>query len=269
MRTTVWGCRGSLATPGDTTLRYGGNTTSVEVRTSSGRLVVLDAGTGIRPLGLSLAAEHPRQIDLLLTHLHLDHVEGLGFFAPLFDSECSITIWGPGQEGSSLADRVSSYLSPPLFPVPFREFGSHVEFVECGEETWQLDGLTVTSARVCHPGNTLGYRLEEGGRAFAFVPDNEPGLDPESGLALASGADLLFHDAQYTEPEYGSRVGWGHASVEHFAGFVREAAPERAVMFHHDPTHDDTALEQMQSTAEGLLDRRVELAHEGLSVDLA
>ena len=105
MKTTVWGCRGSLATPGDTTLRYGGNTTSVEVRTSSGRLVVLDAGTGIRPLGLSLGTEHPRQIDLLLTHLHLDHVEGLGFFAPLFDPECSITVWGPGQEGSSLAAR--------------------------------------------------------------------------------------------------------------------------------------------------------------------
>jgi phosphoribosyl 1,2-cyclic phosphodiesterase len=268
MQTTVWGCRGSLATPGDTTLRYGGNTTSVEVRTSSDRLVVLDAGTGIRALGLSLGEDRPAHIDLLLTHLHLDHVEGLGFFAPLFDPECSITIWGPGQEGSSLADRVSAYLSPPLFPVPFREFGSHVEFVECGAETWQLDGLTVTSARVRHPGNTLGYRLEEGGRTFAFVPDNEPGLDPESGLGLASGADLLFHDAQYTAAEYGSRVGWGHASLEHFADLVRQAAPGRAVMFHHDPAHADADLEQMQSTAEALCERPVELARESLSFDL-
>src|SRR4051812_47026951 len=114
MRATIWGCRGSLATPGDTTVRYGGNTTSVEVRTASGRLVVLDAGTGIRPLGLAVPERH-EHVDLLLTHLHLDHLEGLGFFAPLFDPECSVTIWGPPQEGSSLEERVRTYLSPPLF----------------------------------------------------------------------------------------------------------------------------------------------------------
>jgi phosphoribosyl 1,2-cyclic phosphodiesterase len=268
MRATIWGCRGSLATPGPGTIRYGGNTSSVAVQTQTGRLVVLDGGTGIRPFGRSLH-DRPKQVDLLLTHLHLDHVEGLGFFEPFFDEECAITVWGPPQQGSSLRERIAAYLSPPLFPVPFDRFGGHVEFVECGEETWQLDGLTITSGRVCHPGLTYGYRLEQEGRVFTFIPDNEPGLDPEAGLALAADAEVLFHDAQYTTEEYSTRVGWGHASVDDFAAFVREANPGRAVMFHHDPTHADEQLETMQAAARTQLGHAVELASEGLSFELA
>jgi phosphoribosyl 1,2-cyclic phosphodiesterase len=268
MRTTIWGCRGSVATPGQATLRYGGNTTSVEVRTASGRLLVLDAGTGVRPLGLSLA-ERPSHIDLLFTHLHLDHVEGLGFFAPLFDQECSITIWGPPQEGSSLAERVAAYLSPPLFPLPFEQFGSRIEFVECGEETWQLDGVSITSARVRHPGITYGYRFEENGHSLAFIPDNEPGLDRESGLALADGVDVLLHDAQYTDEEYPSRTGWGHSALQHFAAAARDSSAGRAVMFHHDPTHADATLESMKTRAEELAGRPVELAREGSTLEIA
>lgn len=267
MQVTIWGCRGSVATPGASTVRYGGNTTSVELRTAGGRLVVLDGGTGIRELGLSLD-ERPTHIDLILTHLHLDHVEGLGFFAPLFDADCGITIWGPGQKGSSLADRVAAYLSPPLFPLRFEEFGERIAFVEREEGTWQLDGLAVTAARVQHPGDTFGYRFEENGKVFAFVPDNEPGLDLASGLAVADGADVLFHDAQYTSQEYETRVGWGHSSLEHFAHVVREAAPRRAVMVHHDPTHADRKLEEMQAQAAEIAGRYVELGHEGLSIAL-
>jgi phosphoribosyl 1,2-cyclic phosphodiesterase len=265
MRATIWGCRGSLATPGAPTVRYGGNTSSVEVRTASGRIVVLDAGTGIRPLGLSLGDE-PLQIDVLLTHLHLDHVEGLGFFAPLFTAGTSITFWGPPQEGSSLAERVTGYLSPPFFPVPFEHLPAHVEFVEVQDETWQLDGLAVTACPVSHPGTTLGYRLEEDGRSIAFVPDNELGLDPESGLALAAGADVLLHDAQYTAEEYETRAGWGHSSLEDFAAFLREAGPNEAVMFHHDPSHSDAMLEEMQARAQELTGRAVHLASEGLEL---
>ena len=267
MRATIWGCRGSLATPGEHTARYGGNTTSVEIRTETGRLVVLDAGTGIRPLGLSLA-EPPAQIDLLLTHLHLDHVEGLGFFAPLFDPDCEITIWGPHQTGSTLAERIAGYLSPPFFPRPFGDFGSHVEFVECGEETWSIDGLTITSAAVRHPGDTLAYRLEENGRTFAFVPDNELGLDPESGLGLAEGVDLLFHDAQYTREEYAVRTGWGHTALDDLPPFLESAGPERFVMFHHDPAHGDATLETMRALEQELAGRAVELAAEGAIYEL-
>jgi phosphoribosyl 1,2-cyclic phosphodiesterase len=267
VRATIWGCRGSLATPGERTVRYGGNTSSVELRPKSGRLVILDAGTGIRSLGLSLR-EIPERIDLILTHLHLDHVEGLGFFAPLFVPDCSITIWGPPQDGSSLAERIAGYLSPPFFPRRFDELPSRIEFVELGEETWQLDGLAITSARVTHPGTTLGYRLEEDGRAFAFIPDNELGLAPESGAALAEGADLLFHDAQYTPDEYRSRVGWGHSSLPDLTAFLERTAPRRAVMFHHDPAHSDDFLESMRTTVEEETGVAVELAAELVSYDV-
>ena len=267
MRATIWGCRGSLSTPGGQTVRYGGNTSCVEVRTPSGRLVVLDAGTGIRPLGGTIP-DDGQPIDLLLTHLHLDHVEGLGFFAPLFHEDRRITIWGPAQEGSSLAARIASYLSPPFFPVPFERLPARVEFIECGAETWQLGDLEVTSAVVAHPGNTLAYRLEENGSAFAFIPDNELGQDPQSGLALASGADLLFHDAQYTQDEYRARIGWGHSGLEDVAAFLQVAEPKRVAMFHHDPSHSDAQLEAMQATTASLAGRSLDVAAEGAVYDV-
>lgn len=248
-------------------MRYGGNTSSVELRPKSGRLVILDAGTGIRPLGLSLR-DVPERIDLLLTHLHLDHVEGLGFFAPLFAPNCTITIWGPPQEGSSLAERIAGYLSPPFFPRRFEELPSKIEFVELGEETWQLDGLNVTSTRVTHPGTTLGYRIEEAGRTFTYIPDNELGLEPSSGAELAEGADLLFHDAQYTSDEYGSRVGWGHSSIDDVATYLNAMKPGRSVMFHHDPSHSDDFLESMRATLEEQTDSGVDLAAELASYEV-
>ena len=264
MRATIWGCRGSLATPGTSTVRYGGNTSCVEVRTAAGGLIVLDAGTGIRSLGLSLAEERPTYIDLLLTHMHLDHVEGLGFFAPIFDPDCTITIWGPPHESGALSDRIAAYLSPPLFPLAFSELPARIECIEVAEESWLLDDVKVTTAAVRHPGGALGYRLEEDGRSLAFVPDNEPALQRDSGLAVAAGADVLLHDAQYTSEEYRSRVGWGHTGLDDFAAYVAEARPARVVMFHHDPGHDDAFLERMQATAAELTGREVELACEGL-----
>jgi phosphoribosyl 1,2-cyclic phosphodiesterase len=262
VRAAIWGCRGSLSTPGERTVKYGGNTSCVELWTASGRLVILDAGTGVRPLGSTLA-DGPQQIDLVLTHLHLDHVEGLGFFAPLFDAERSITIWGPHQTQSSLEARIGAYLSPPFFPLHFEQLPARIEFVECGEETWQLDSLTITSQLVAHPGDTLAYRLEENGRTFTFIPDNELGLSPESGLALAEGADVLFHDAQYTPDEYSSRHGWGHSSIEDLAVFLRAARPQRAVMFHHDPWHSDEQVDSMHDVVQELAGRSIDVGAEG------
>jgi len=264
MRATIWGCRGSLATPGRETVGYGGNTTSVELRSADDALVVLDAGTGIRRLGLSLAGEHPRKIDLLLTHMHLDHVEGLGFFSPLFDPDCTITIWGPRPDGTSLADHLKAYLSPPLFPVPFEQLPSTVRFEEIWEDTWEIADLHVTSGPVQHPGPTVGYRISNNGHSFAFIPDDEPGIDPVPGLALADGVDLLVHDAQYTAAEYATRVGWGHTALPDFVAFLRTAEPKRTVMFHHDPSHDDRTLEAMELEARDLAEREsIELAREG------
>jgi phosphoribosyl 1,2-cyclic phosphodiesterase len=263
MRIRVWGCRGSLATPGPGTVGVGGNTSCVEVRPDGGGVVVLDAGTGIRTLGAALVAEGVREIDLLLTHLHLDHVEGLGFFALLFDADCTVRIWGPAAE-TPLADRLATYLSPPYFPLPFGRLGARIEVVDVEPGTWEVGGLTVTAAEMCHPGPTLGYRLTERGASFVFIPDNEPDLDADAGVALAAGADLLFHDAQFTDEEYASRHGWGHASTTGFATFVRRTAPREVRMFHHDPSHDDERLAELERSAREATGREdVALAREG------
>ena len=272
MQARIWGCRGSLATPGGDTLRYGGNTTCVEVRAESGAVVVLDAGTGVRALGRALVGERVREIDLLLTHLHLDHIEGLGFLASMFDPECTVRIYGPRPDGGTLEEKLTSYLSPPYFPLPFERFDADISFHEIERDTFELDGLTVTSAPVRHPGPTLAYRLVEGPRSFAFVPDNEPGLDRESGLEVAGGADVLLHDSQYTDEEYAQRVGWGHTSLSHHMRYLGDASPKRAVMVHHDPDHDAADLEQHLGDARersGRGEGQLELGYEGLLRDLS
>ena len=205
MKARIWGCRGSLSTPGAATVRYGGNTSCVEVRTSTGALVVLDAGTGIRSLGGSLGDDPPTELDLLLTHLHLDHIEGLGFFAPLFDPGVHDPHLGATPRRRLARGSWSrTYLSPPFFPVPFEQFPATISFTEISEDTWQIDDLRVATVPVCHPGPTVGYRLSQNGNSLAYIPDNEPALDRGAGLAVAEGADVLFHDAQFTDAEYQS-----------------------------------------------------------------
>jgi phosphoribosyl 1,2-cyclic phosphodiesterase len=267
MKAAIWGCRGTLPAPGPTTVRYGGNTSCVAVETADGRLVILDCGSGLRLLGNALAADPPAELDILLTHMHLDHVAGLGFFAPLF-MDTTVRVWGPRLGDVPLAERIDTYLSPPLFPVRYADIPATVDVTEVRDETWEVAGLTVTAAPVQHAGGALGYRLEEAGRTLTFIPDNELGLDADSGVELATGADVLFHDAQYTDAEYPSKVGWGHSSLSQFAEFVRRTEPGRVYMFHHDPIHDDETLEEMRDVAAELAGREVDLAAEGLGVEL-
>jgi phosphoribosyl 1,2-cyclic phosphodiesterase len=267
MKAAIWGCRGTLPAPGPATVRYGGNTTCVAIETAAGRLVVLDCGSGIRLLGNALAADPPAELDILLTHMHLDHVAGLGFFAPLF-TDTTVRIWGPRLEGEPLAANIARYLSPPLFPIRFEDIPATIEFTDVSDESWEIGGLSVTAAPVQHPGGALGYRLEEEGRTLAFIPDNELGLDPDAGVDLATGADVLLHDAQFTDAEYAGTVGWGHSAVSDFVAFVRRTEPARALMFHHEPTHDDETLEAMRDDAAELAGREIELAAEGLTLAL-
>jgi phosphoribosyl 1,2-cyclic phosphodiesterase len=170
----------------------------------------------------------------------------------------------------SLEELIATYLSPPYFPVPFERIPATISFTELAAESFEIDDVVVTSTPVCHPGSTLGYRLSQNGSSFAYIPDNEPALDRESGLAVAGDADVLFHDAQFTDEEYTTRVGWGHSAMSDFVTYLAAAAPKRAVMFHHDPTHADGQLEGM---LEGVRDATgsgaVELAHEGLEIQLA
>lgn len=280
MRLRVWGCRGSLATPGPETLRYGGNTSCVEIRGDDGGVVILDAGTGMRPLGVVLADEGVPRMHVLLSHLHLDHLQGLGFFRPIFAPDREIHIWGPSSPVQSLADRIATYLSPPLFPVSLMDIPARVEFHDAPEEAVVIGSLTVRAAPVTHQGPTVGYRIEEGGRAVVYLPDHEPGLGLEledvsgdwvSGYHLAEGADVLLHDAQYSDDEYPRHVGWGHSAIGHVVTFARKARVGHLVLFHHDPYHPDEELETLVGTARALWgqgDDRVIAAWEGMEIAL-
>lgn len=280
MRARIWGCRGSVAVPGPDTMRYGGNTSCVEVRASDGTAIVLDAGTGLRPLGTQLAAEGVTEVHVLLSHLHLDHIQGLGFFRPLFDPDVHVHIWGPPSPVHSLTDRISRYLSPPLFPVRLSEIPATVTFHDAPSAPIRLGTVEVVAAAVTHQGPTVGYRLSEGGRSLCYLPDHEPSLgvrlaelEPEwiSGFGLARGADVLIHDAQYGDGEYPDHVGWGHSCIEHVVAFATKAEVDHLVLFHHDPYHDDVHLDALKATATELFagpGRQLDMAYEGMELEL-
>jgi len=280
MRVTIWGCRGSVATPGADTVEYGGNTSCVEVSLADGTVLVLDAGTGIRELGIDLFARGARRLNVLLTHLHLDHLEGLRFFGPLFDQGVALDIWGPPSTVLSLEERVRRSFSPPLFPIDLRDLPSRVRFRDLPREPWTLGGATLTANLVLHPGPTVGFRIDTPEASFAYLPDHEPALagiadrpiEWISGGSIADGVDLLVHDAQYSEDEYQAKVGWGHSSMEDAVAFKRAVGARRLVLFHHDPLHTDeslTALEERAQSLAGPDEDQPAIAREGMVLELA
>jgi phosphoribosyl 1,2-cyclic phosphodiesterase len=276
VKVTFWGTRGSLATPGPETVTYGGDTSCVAVSGSDPQhLVVLDAGSGIRRLGLHLADDVTR-IDLFLSHLHLDHILGLGFFAPLFRSDLVVTIWAP-PSSTSLLDRLGRYLSPPLFPVRLRDLSCQLHLRDAVEGAVGCGRFTVTAASVIHPDTAMGYRLECDGRVLAYLPDHEPVLSPSfptiprwtSGLAIAYEADLLVHDAQYSTEEYPQHRGWGHSSVRDAVAFAQLAAARRLALFHHDPAHDDRDIARLETEAGWSAgDLFIEAAQQGATITI-
>jgi len=280
MQAKVWGCRGSVAAPGADTVKYGGNTSCVEVRLASGHTIVLDAGTGMRPLGVSLMYDLPHELHILLTHLHLDHLQGLGFFRPLYSPKLDIHIWGPTSPVQHLSERVAMYLSPPLFPVHLEDVPSNLTFHDASEEPVTIGSATIRAAKVTHQGPTVGYRIEEHGRALVYLPDHEPSFGSDlfnvpaawvSGYDIARGADVLLHDAQYRDHEYAAHVGWGHSSISAAMEFARKAEVENIILFHHDPYHTDVELEELLAEARGKWlgrEDRVSLAFEGMTIVL-
>ena len=254
MKVTLWGTRGSVATPGPETMRYGGNTSCVEVLGRDGTLLVLDAGTGIRRLGDSVGPEITR-IDLLLTHLHMDHILGMGFFDPLFRDDLDIHVWGPSTITLDLRDHLNRYLSPPLFPVRLRDLACNLELHDVIPlRSFSIGEVEVQTRLVCHPGPTVGYRIECGGASTTYLPDHEPALGADEylgehdwipGIDLAEGVDLLIHDAQWSAEEYPRFVGWGHSSLPQALDFATAAGVKRLVPFHHDPTHSDEMLDRL------------------------
>lgn len=245
-----WGVRGSLPSPGPDTVRYGGNTSCVAVRVCEGHVVVLDAGSGIRALSMAVTDEVSR-IDVLVSHLHMDHIQGLGFFAPLFSTGMEVHLWGPRSAQRPFRDRLTRYLSAPLFPVHLYDLPCKLWVHDVPFDTFEIGDVCAAADLVCHPGSTLGFRLELAGRTLAYLPDHEPALaspdieDAEwrSGHALAVDADVLVHDAQFDSVDYSQRVGWGHSAWTDTLGFARAVGAHRLVPFHFDPTYDDARLD--------------------------
>ena len=275
MKVKVWGARGSVPAPGPEMNEYGGNTSCVELELADESTLILDAGTGIRGLGVAWAAKRP-QINILLTHLHLDHIQGLMFFAPCFRAESSITIWGPSSPEASLEARIGRYISAPLSPVEVRELPCDVSFLDTPATEWQLGSARIRAESVTHRGPTLGYRVTDSdGTSVTYISDHEPGLGSPleklerewiSGYGLASKTDLLIHDCQYTDDEYPDHVGWGHSRLTDALTFARRTEALRLLLFHHDPLHSDDFLDAFFETA---VERWVELGGNPDSIEMA
>ena len=280
MKLRVWGCRGSVAAPGSDTIRYGGNTSCVELEGADGEAVIFDAGTGMRPLGVRMVQDGTSPVHILLTHLHMDHLQGLGFFRPLFKPDVEVHIWGPPSPVQPLAERIATYMSPPLFPVRLADIPCKLTFHDAPEEPIEVGGLTISASLVTHQGPTVGFRVSENGKSVVYLPDHEPSIgggdltdqpaDWISGYQLTRGADILLHDAQYGDEEYPRHMGWGHSAIGHVVAFAQKAEVERLVLFHHDPYHSDTELEALVAVARRMWgsEDRVCAAWEGMTIEL-
>jgi len=266
-----WGVRGSIACPSPAYMGFGGNTSCVEVRAGE-RVVILDAGTGIRPLGQLLKRERAKQADILFSHTHWDHVNGFPFFAPAFDPDHAFRVFaGHLAEEGGIREAIAGHMHEPMFPVPLDVMRARLSFTDfpAGETLDLGPGLRARTAPLNHPNGATAYRIEHAGRSVCYVTDTEhvPGRPDERILALIAGADLVIYDSTYTDAELPARVGWGHSTWQEGLRLVRRAGAKRLVVFHHDPDHDDEAMAAIESQLGGESDGNV-VAREGMTLDL-
>lgn len=243
-----WGTRGSCAVSGPEYLHYGGNTTCVEVRYDDA-LLVIDAGTGIRPLGITLAKE--KKIDLFLTHMHWDHLIGLPFFDPLFLEGVEITIWAPRGPFRSCKELLADMLSPEFFPVDLGHMRSQIEFKTLEErKPFKIGPLTLECHATRHPGLTYCFKIITPHETIGYVSDNEINLEAqESFINFHRGCDIFVHEAQYSPKEYVHKTGWGHSSINETIALVKEIRPKKWLVTHHDPKHTDNDLKTLEKIA--------------------
>lgn len=263
-----WGTRGSLPKPGPDTLRYGGNTSCVEVRSADGTLVVIDCGTGAHALGRALVAEGLREGHLLISHTHWDHIQGIPFFEPLFDERNEWNIYAPNTLNDSVRDALAGQMQYTYFPITMEALGASIEYHDLVEGTFRIADITIRSRYLNHPALTLGYRLEVDGRAVVYACDHEPfAKDDMSGTGAAAlqnerhieflrDADLVIHDAQYTEAEYPDRRGWGHSTAEYAVNACLAANVKALALTHHDPWRSDDELDRIVANLRTQLEER-------------
>ena len=259
MRVKFWGTRGTRPTPGRRTLRYGGNTTCLEIRDRDDNLLIIDSGSGIAELGARLGQEEPLQAHLLITHTHLDHIQGFPFFSPAFTQGTHLTIVGPAGSAKSLQAAFADQMDPAYFPVRLDHVPADLEFIERNPgETFEVGGLRITPLLLMHPIPTFGYRLEEGSTTFVMATDNELQLfaQDKNGsmnelVDWCRGADLLVHDAQYSREEYVTHAGYGHSTFEQALALAERAEVQQLAFFHHDPAHSDSDIDALIEEALG------------------
>jgi phosphoribosyl 1,2-cyclic phosphodiesterase/ActR/RegA family two-component response regulator len=297
-RIKFWGVRGSIPIPGKSTVRYGGNTSCVEVR-ADGEIIVLDAGSGIRLLGLALDKEfgsRSMKLTLLITHTHWDHIQGLPFFSPAYNQKNLIRVLGYEGARAGLSTILASQMETPFFPVSLRELPSHLAIEELREMEFQIGKVQVRSKFANHPGICVGYRLFTSSGSIAFFPDNEPYEQLKLQLASRDGireheardfaaaerakmveflqdCDVAILDTQYTDEEYAKHIGWGHSSLSSVVSLALDADVHKLLLFHHDPSHNDHMLDKMAECARALVRKsgkslEVEPAREGAEISI-
>lgn len=250
---TFRGVRGSIPCPGPATARYGGNTPCVEVRCDD-RLIIFDAGTGIRQLGDELAAGgHVLDADIFLSHCHIDHIAGLPFFAPFYDKRHQFRIWaGHLAPASTTQAAIGAMMREPIFPIGIDAFHANVTYRDfrAGETLTPAPGVVLRTGPLDHPGGATGYRLEFAGRVFAYLTDNEVHQKLDPGLIeLAKNADLAIYDCAYTDEEIVSKKGWGHSTWRDGLRLADAAGVKSFCLFHHAPEHDDTFMDRIVAEA--------------------
>jgi phosphoribosyl 1,2-cyclic phosphodiesterase/CheY-like chemotaxis protein len=280
-----WGTRGSIPTSGPRFVRHGGNTTCMEL-TFNGERLIFDAGSGIRDLGLSLLSEGPKTLHIFITHTHWDHIQGFPFFVPAFLPGYTINLYASSNLDKDLKSIFQGQLDRAYFPVQMEDMKAQLDFHHFGSEPIEIGGMKISWEYTVHPSATVGYKIEFGGRSVAFVPDNEflkgylgsphvITMDHELAainmklIKFLSGVDLLIHEAQYPNEEYIHKIGWGHSSMSNACALVRLAQPQKWIVTHHDPMHDDDFLRDKLNLTRHLLRQmdtplRVEHAYDGM-----
>jgi phosphoribosyl 1,2-cyclic phosphodiesterase len=272
MRVRFWGTRGSVPSPGPGTVRYGGNTSCVEVRTDDGGLLVIDCGTGVRALGQHLLQQSATPSgSILIGHTHWDHIHGLPFFAPLFAPGSRWDIYGPRGLAHSLDRVLAGQMEYHYFPVGLDETAADIEYHDLVEGVFEASGATITTHYLNHPALTLGYRIQADGATVVYSSDHEQHAASHAAhVAFLAGADLLIHDAQYEEANYGPKVGWGHSTMEYVVDVAIEAGVAQLALYHHDPNRDDAGVDDLLARARARAAGRVEVvaAIEGDTIDV-
>ncbi len=275
MNIGFFGVRGSTPCPCDDNARYGGNTACVAIESPSRAPIIFDLGTGLRFFGETQPQDGSFRGTALVTHLHWDHVQGLPFFMPINRPGASLDIYGPG-EGMEIAEAFDKFMRPPYFPVQYTDLVGDIRFHTVGEQELDIDGARILVREVPHVGTTLGFRVEVDGLVVTYIPDHQMPMDgsmdiDDGVLELAQGADVLIHDAQYTPEEFAERAHWGHCTVEYAVHVARTAGVRRLVLFHHDPSHCDSMLDDLLAEAREEAGENMEVlsAAEGMTLSFA